>query len=206
MKLIYSLGWLGVLVLFSACATFRVGTEFASGREAMFAGNYETALGYFQSVAQQDPDYAYGGVLRQGIWSYVGRTQYLTGKWAEAQQTLEKALTQDKGKELINLYLGLTLINLGNRQKGLEDLEAGMKGVAQFINYITEVFRYNIGAFWDPGYAIRKAVAAALTMASGENIDWQRLIAEGEWIGMNFEREPDLANAQRFQQLQAPTQ
>ena len=44
MKLIYSLGWLGVLVLFSACTTLRLGTEFASGREAMFAGNYGTEV------------------------------------------------------------------------------------------------------------------------------------------------------------------
>ena len=201
MKLMYAWGWPAFLAFFSACATFQVGSDFASGREAMIKGDYETALGYFQSAAQRDPDYVYGGVLRQGIWSYVGRTQYLTGSWGPAQQTLEKALTLGPGKELINLYLGLSRIRSGDRRKGLEDLKAGMKEIDQFINYVTEAFRYGIGAFWDPGHAIRNAVQTTLGAASGDHIDWQQLIADGEWTGMNFEREPDRANAQQIRDL-----
>jgi hypothetical protein len=98
--------------------------------------------------------------------------------------------------------LGLTLTRMGDRQKGLEDIEVGMKGIAQFINYVTEAFRYNIRAFWDPGYAIRNAIQRTLGMTSRDNIDWQQLIADGEWIGINFEREPDRANAQQIQDLQ----
>jgi hypothetical protein len=93
-------------------------------------------------------------------------------------------------------------MRMDDRQKGLEDLQAGMKGVAQFINYITEVFRYQIGQYWDPGYTIRNAVQRTLGMTSRDNIDWQQLIADGEWIGINFEREPDRANAQQIQDLQ----
>jgi len=189
-----------LLVLVSACG---VGTEFSSGRQALLKGNYETALGHFQVAAQQNPRYVYGGVLRQGVWSYVGRTQYLTGQYPQAQKTLEQARGEPTNNDLVNLYLGLTLVRMGDRQKGLEDLQAGMKGVAQFINYVSDVFRYQIGQYWDPGYTIRNAVQRTLGAASGDNIDWQQLIADGEWIGMNFEQEPDRANFQQIQDLMA---
>jgi tetratricopeptide (TPR) repeat protein len=202
MKLTYSLG-VCFLAVFSACAGFQVGTEFASGRQALIEGKYENALGHFQVAAQRDPDYVYGGVLRQGVWSYVGRTQYLIGQYPQAQKTLEQALNQPKNNDLANLYLGLTLMRIGDRQKGLEDIGIGMKGIAQFINYVTETFRYNIGAFWDPGYSIRNAIQRTLTMTARDPIDWQQLIADGEWIGINFEREPDRANAQQIQDLQS---
>ena len=201
MKLIYSIGVCFLAVL-SACAGFQVGTEFSSGRQALIEGKYETALGHFQVATQKDPDYVYGGLLRQGVWSYVGRTQYLLGQYPQAQKTLEQAFAQPKNNDLANLYLGLTLVRVGERQKGLKDIEVGMKCIAQFINYVTEAFRYNIGAFWDPGYAIRTAIQKTLDVTSKDNIDWQQLIADGEWIGINFEREPDRANAQQIQDLQ----
>jgi len=200
MKLSYFLSGC-LLVLLSACAEFGVGTEFSSGRQALFKGNYEAALGFFQIAAQKDPGYVYGGVLRQGVWSYVGRTQYLIGQYPQAEKTLEQARGGPNNNELANLYLGLTLMRMGDRQKGVEDLQAGMKGVAQFINYVTEVFRYQIGQYWDPGYTLRNAVQRTLVAASGGNIDWQQLIADAEWIGMNFEQEPDRANFQQIQDL-----
>ena len=188
-----------VLVFLSACA----GTEFSSGRQALLKGNYESALGHFEAVAQKDPTYVYGGVLKQRIWSYVGRSQYLTGQYPQAQKTLEEARGGPDNNDLATLYLGLTLMRKGDRQKGLEDLQAGMKGVAQFINYVTEAFRFQIGQYWDPGYTIRTAVQKTLAAASGDNIDWQQLVADAEWIGMNFEEEPDRANFQQIQDLMA---
>ena len=203
MKVVSYLGLFAFLTCLSGCMSFQVGTDFDSGRQSLFKGDYEAALGHFQSVAQQDPNYMYGGVLRQGIWSYVRRAQYLTGRLPEARQTLVKAFNHHENNEVVNLYLGLTLVRIGEREKGLEDIEAGMKGIAAFINYVTEAFRYRIGAFWDPGFAIRRVVEKSLIIASGENIDWQQLLADGEWIAMNFEREPDRANAQQIQDLQS---
>jgi tetratricopeptide (TPR) repeat protein len=81
----------------------------------------------------------------------VGRTQYLLGQYPQAQKTLEQAFAQPKNNDLANLYLGLTLVRMGDRQKGLKDIEVGMNGIAQFVNYVTEAFRYNIRAFWIRG-------------------------------------------------------
>jgi len=50
MKLIYCLG-VSFLAALCACAGFQVGTEFASGRQALIEGKYENALGRFQVAA-----------------------------------------------------------------------------------------------------------------------------------------------------------
>jgi tetratricopeptide (TPR) repeat protein len=200
MKRIYFLALFSFVVFFSACAgNIQSGGGVAQGRQALFAGNYQVALGHFQSAAQQNPNYVYGTMLQEGVWSYIGRTQYLLGQLPQAQQTLEKALTQRKSNDVVNLYLGLTLVRLGERQKGLDDIQVGMKGIAQFINYVTQAFRYDIGQYWDPGHAIRNAIQQALALASSGNVDWQQLLTQGESIGMNFEQEPDRANAQQMQ-------
>jgi tetratricopeptide (TPR) repeat protein len=201
MKRIHSLAVFAVFIFLSACAggSFQTGGNVAQGRQALFAGSYPAALADFQAAAQQDPNYIYGSLLQEGVWSYVGRTQYLLGQYPQAQQTLTKALTQRKSNDVVNLYLGLTLIRLGDRDKGRGNMEIGMKGIAAFINYITQQYRYEIGQYWDPGHAIRNAIQNALVIAASPNVDWQQLLTQGEWIGINFEQEPDRANAQQIQ-------
>ena len=54
------------------------------------AGNNKAALGYFQQAEQADPTYMYGTELREGVSSFLGRAQYLTGDYPEARQTLRK--------------------------------------------------------------------------------------------------------------------
>jgi len=56
--------------------------------------------------------------------SYLGRAQYVTGDYAQARPTLEKALSEDKGDNIARLYLGLTLARQGEGQKGLQDIDA----------------------------------------------------------------------------------
>jgi hypothetical protein len=76
-----------VMVFFlSGCDSFKVVGQFQSGRQAFLAKNYEEALTSFQQVARADPNYIFeSGLYRQGIWNYVGRAQYNTGKLLEAQ-------------------------------------------------------------------------------------------------------------------------
>ena len=201
MKKIHFLALAAAFIFLSACAagSFQTGGNVAQGRQALFAGNYQAALTDFQAAAQQNPSYVYGSLLQEGVWSYVGRTQYLLGQYPQAQQTLTRALTQRKSNDVVNLYLGLTMIRLGERDKGRGNMEIGMKGIAAFINYITQQYRYEIGQYWDPGHAIRNAIQNALAIAAGPNVDWQQLLTQGEWIGINFEQEPDRANAQQEQ-------
>ena len=192
MRVKYILAVLSLSVLLSACAAFQGGGDIAQGREAMFAGNYKAALGLFQGAEQVDPNYIYGTELREGVLSFVGRAQYLTGNYAQARQTLEKALSQDKDDNVARLYLGLTSARQGERQKGLQDIDAGMKGIYDFVNYIADTFRFSYGKDWDPGRDIRSAIERDRAMIASGKVDWPTLIADGESIAMKIEQEPDI--------------
>ena len=181
------------LVFLSACASMKAGSDVAAGRRALLAGQDETALAYFQSAAQIDPNYKYGSAYQQGIWSYVGRTEYAVGRLPQARETLQKALAANKDEDIARLYLGLTLARSGDRQAGLKEIENGMRGIHDWIEYITEAQRFSFGQFWDPAREIRTAIQGDLAMISGREFDWQRLISDSEWVAKRMEEEGDKA-------------
>ena len=187
-----------LFLFLTGCASLQVGGDVAAGRQALLKGNSETALGYFYRAAQRDPNYIYatGSSPRQGVWSYVGRSEYLSGRLPQARQTLERALAANREEDIARLYLGLTLAREGDRQAGLKEIEGGMRGINNFLDYISQAQRYSIGQFWDPDRDIRSAIQSDLAMISGRDLDWQRLITDTEWLGIRMEQESDLARRQ----------
>jgi len=196
MRLIYFLAGLFISVLLSACASFQGEGDIAQGRQALIEGNNQVALGYFQAAERVDPTYIYGTELREGVLSYLGRAQYLTGDYAQARPTLEKAVSQDQGDNIARLYLGLTFARQGETEKGLQDIDEGMKGIYDFLNYLTDSFRFSYGQYWDPGQDIRSGIERDRAVIASGKIDWPALIADGESIAMKIEREPDLVRQQ----------
>jgi tetratricopeptide (TPR) repeat protein len=201
MKTIHCFVALSFSVFLSACATYQSVDELESGRQALFVGNNQAALGYFQQVAQADPNAVYGATLRMGVFTYLGQAQYLTGNYAQARQTLQKALLQHPSDNVARLYLGLTQARLGDRQTGLKNIQAGMNGIAHFLNYVNTAFAYSWGQFWDPGGQIRASIKSDLAMTSSQNIDWPQVIAAGERLGLRIEQEEDKARLQQQEQL-----
>jgi tetratricopeptide (TPR) repeat protein len=184
---------LSFLAFVSGCASMQVGSDVAAGRRAMLAGQNEAALAYFQKAALADPNYRYGTALQQGIYSYVGRSEYAIGRLPQARETLEKALSANRDEDIARLYLGLTLARSGDRQRGLKEIEGGMKGIHEWLDYINEAHRFSFGQFWDPAREIRSAIRQDLAIMSGREFDLQKLIASGEWIGQRMEEEGDKA-------------
>ncbi len=190
-----------LFVFLAGCASLQVSGEVGWGRQALFRGDNETALGYFYSAAQKNPNYVYatGSSPRQGVWSYVGRSEYLTGRLPQARQTLEQALDANREEDIARLYLGLTLAREGDRQRGLKEIEDGMRGINSFLDYINQAQRFSIGQYWDPGRDIRSTIQTNLAMISGKELDWQRLTADTEWLGIRMEEESDRARRQEAQ-------
>jgi tetratricopeptide (TPR) repeat protein len=189
MKVIYFLAWLSFSVLLSACAAVQGGGEVDQGRQALLAGNYQAAVGYFQQAEQTDPNYMYGTELREGVASFLGRSQYLTGDYAQARQTLEKALSRHRSDNLARLYLGLTLYRLGDQKAGLANIQRGMEGINNWLNYLNTNFAQEFGQGWDAGGTIRAGIKTDLAMISSGKIDWPKLIADGERLGIAIEQE-----------------
>jgi hypothetical protein len=113
---------------------------------------------------------------------------------------LRKALLQHSQDHVARPYLGPAEVRLGNRERGLQDIENGMKGIAALLNYLNTNFAYSFGQFWDPAGTICASIKTDLAMISGPNTDWSQLIAAGERLGIRIEEEEDRARLQQQQQ------
>ena len=192
-------------VLFSACAGggFQGGSDVAQGRQAMFRGDYPTAQSHFQSAAQANPNYVYGTEMREGVLSFLGRAQYLNGQLAPARSTLQQAVAQHKSDNLARLYLGLTLARQGDQKTATANIDGGLKGMGEFVNYIVNTFSNSFGSFWDQDGSVRKAVATNRTMIASGKIDWSLLMSNCERFALNYEQLEDIAteNERQFREM-----
>ena len=206
MKLAASSILLALCTFLSACTTtVQVGGAFQAGRRALIGGDDEAALGFFQTVAESNPNFVFatGSSPRQSIWSYVGRAEYLTDQFPQARQSLERAISGDREENIARLYLGLTFIQEGDRQGGLKEIETGLRGINDFLNNIARTQGFNIGQFWDPNRDIRNAIQYNLEMISRESFSSQQLIANIERIALQMERETDLARRQESREMRS---
>ena len=180
------------LLVISGCVGFQTAGEVQTGRYELMLGKAESALPHFQRAAELDPTYIMRfGVFQEGVWSYVGRAYYDMGKLPEARQALERALSRYDQDHLAKLYLGLTLARDGDKRRGLSEMESGLKGLYDWLEWIT--YHTSYGIYWDPRREIRNEIKTNLATISGKEIDYQKLIDGGESIGKKMEEEIDLA-------------
>ena len=188
------------LLLF-VCAACQGATQMQSARQALLRDNYDEALVRFQALSEKDPEYFYrSGPFRENVWTYVGRTQYTTGRLAEARPSLERALKLDKDDYLARIYLGLTLARLGDRSNGLKELEAGLRGLHDWLEYLTYNTRFAV--YWDPNREIRNQIEKDLDAIAHQNVSWPQLISNAEWVGKKTEEEVDTARQDEQRQRQ----
>jgi len=192
MKTVYFLAGVSFTILLAGCATIKGSGDVTQGRQALLEGDYQRALGLFQDAERVDPTYVYGTELKAGVLSFLGRTQYLTGNYTQARQTLEKALSQHRSDNVARLYLGLTLYRLGDQKAGLTNIERGMRGISNWLQYMDTNFRYKYGNYWDTGGTIEGSIKSNLAMISSGKINWPQLVSDGERLGIGIEKEEDI--------------
>jgi tetratricopeptide (TPR) repeat protein len=179
-----------LICLVAACASFNVGGQFAAGRQALLRNDPQNALGYFLAAAQSDPNYVFRAVyFHEGIWTYVGRTQYATKRYQEARQSLERALSMDRDDNMARLYLGLTLARSGDLSRGVKEIESAMRGIHEWLEYINRTRPFE--AYWDPLREMRNAIEKDLDSVSSKDFNPEHLIADAEWLGKRMEEEID---------------
>jgi len=154
-----------LIFLTTGCASFQTSGQFQSGRRALLINDPQTALAYLQQAAASDPNYIYQSMnFREGIWTYIGRAQYALGQWPEARGSLERALSIYRDDAMAQLYLGLTMARSGEQAEGRKQIQVGMKGIADWIEYLNRSTSYR--AFWDPSGEIRKEIDKSLAPAA----------------------------------------
>jgi tetratricopeptide (TPR) repeat protein len=198
MKRIFPAFLLPVFFLFTGCAGFQASQNFQSGRQAFISGKYDAAQSYFRNAAQIDPGYINYNGVPQTIWSYVGRTDYASGRFGDARQALERALSIYSDDTTARLYLGLTLAREGDRQRSVKEISQGMKGIYDWLEAIGQNQRYSSGQFWDPQRTIRSEIQTTLAMLSRTEIDWPMVLQNGEWVGSTMEAEIDRARRDEY--------
>ena len=183
---------LPVALFLSGCTVFYVGGEIVTGRQELLYGDPKVALAHFQRAGELDPDYLTNfTILRQGVWTYVGRANYALGNLVDARRALERARSRSGEDNLARLYLGLVLARDGDRQRGVGEIEGGLRGLSQWFDYIEQY--HADGQFWDPGRPIRSEIQKSIAMLSAREVNWNELIASGEWLGRELEQEIDRA-------------
>jgi len=183
-----SLFLVALFLLAAACSTLTDASRFQAGRRALLADDYESAVAYFASVAERRPNYV--NVIsnyRESVWTYLGRAQYGLKRYPEARRSLEKAVALEKNDSLARLYLGLTLLRMGELPLGAREVEVGMKGIYDWIEYMNRTQPFQ--AFWDPNRQIRKQIDQELAALSSKDFRRESLLNDAEWIGKTFEEE-----------------
>ena len=177
--------YLSALIYISGCSS--VGTDVLAGRNALQTGRPNDAVGYLMRAAEIDPSYKTPFRVRESVLGFLGRAYYETGNHGEARKTLEKAVSRDQDDALARLYLGLTLLRSGERERGRKEVEGGLKAIDDTLEYINT--DRVTGFYWDPGMQIRGAVKKTLAA----NLDDAQLALAAERIGIEFDEEIDRA-------------
>ena len=178
---------LSVLVYYSGCAGIQVSGHVQAGRNALHTGRPNDAVTYFSRAADVDPAYKIPYRVPVGVLAYLGRAYYETGKDEEARKTLEKAVNLNKDDSLAHLYLGLTLLRTGDRDRGRREIEGGLKGIHETLEYIASDNIY--GIFWDPARMIRSDIEKTLASKPDDS----NLAIAALRIGSEFDEEIDKA-------------
>jgi tetratricopeptide (TPR) repeat protein len=195
-RLLFSLLILPLGFYLSACASFDAGGNVQRGRYALLRGDSKLALQHFQRASEIDPNYHYRiGPMKEGVWTYVGRAHYSGGDYKAAQKALELARTRHPDDAFAPLYLGLSLSRDGDRQRGAKELQIGLTGLNDWLEYIDQYTSDR--AYWDPGAIIRNGIKKEIANINGKEVNWTALIAGAERVGVDLETEADEAQREK---------
>ena len=176
---------LSALIYLSACSA--AGTDVVAGRNALQTGRPNDAVSYLTRAAELDPNYRTPDRVPERVLTYLGWAYYEAGNDVDARKTLEKAVSVHPDDPLAHLYLGLTLLRSGDRERGRKEIEAGLKAINDLLEYLAADQGY--GLYWDPDKTIRGAVKSTLAAKLNDDV----LAVEAQRIGRDFDEEIDQA-------------
>ena len=168
--------------MFLGCATLQTKQDVQDGRTALLTGRPDDAVTYFSRAAESNPNYKTSYTLRESVWTYLGRAYYETGKYPEARKALDKAFASDQNDYVARLYLGMTLVRLNDRDRGLAEMETALKGIHEWLENLTS--DSSVGGYWDTNKQIRKTIESGLV----GNPSAIELVVTAQRVGNNSKR------------------
>ena len=184
-----------VLVFVTGCATLQTKQDVQDGRTALLTGRPDDAVTYFSRAAESNPNYETSYALRESVWTYLGRAYYETNKYPEARKALDKALASDQNDYVARLYLGMTLVRLNDRDRGLAEMETALNGIHEWLENLAS--DSSVGNYWDTNRQIRKTIESGLA-GKPSAIE---LVVTAQRVGKQLEEEIDKAQRDNVQML-----
>jgi len=115
-----------VAVLIYGCSNtlprFGTGGRYEEGRDQFLrgrGGDMDRAVVALEAVVMADPTY-------KDSLTYLGRAYYRKGRYQDAFAILQRALTVNPDNEIAWISLGVTQLQLGDNEKGIETLKSGI--------------------------------------------------------------------------------
>ena len=82
---------------------------------------------------------------------------------------------------MARLYLGVTLVRQGHRERGLQETTAGLKAIYQWLDYIEANLPQ--GIYWDSNREVRSEIERVLKQMTDRRLSAEQLIETAEWVG-----------------------
>ncbi len=115
-----------VAVLIYGCSNslprFGTGGRYEEGRDQFLrgrGGDMDRAVVALEAVVMADPTY-------KDSLTYLGRAYYRKGRYQDAFAILQRALAVNPDNEIAWISLGVTQLQLGDNEKGIETLKSGI--------------------------------------------------------------------------------
>jgi len=183
-----------LLLLTTGCATFQANSELLYGRTALLRGLPLEAIPHFERATALDGTIKYSD-LQEGGWTYLGRAYYGAGKYPQARQALERAISVNNKDDFARLYLGLTLARQNDHDASRKEALHGLKDLHEGLDYI--VYNTSDGTYWDPSGNLRRELQTAQRELSAANPQMDQRLERLEALGAAVEEEINLARLDR---------
>ena len=128
---------------------FGTGGRYEEGRDQFLrgrGGDMDKAIVAFEAVVTVDPTY-------KDSLIYLGRAYYRKGRYQDAFAILQRALAVNPDNEIAWISLGMTQLQLGQNEKGIETLKSGITLASKVM-----VEGYHNYEKWD----IRRTIQASI--------------------------------------------
>ena len=150
-------------------------------------GNVSKAIVHLEYVVRRNPKYL-------DSLTQLGRAYYYAGRYGSAFEVLKRALALNREDEIGWIVLGLTQMQRGDDEAGLDSFKGGLTLLAKATQNGYKDFSEE---FWDSRGVVRRALRRSITLARKGVGEKRRIVQAGELLLHRIDRE--LYDAEQYQ-------
>ena len=142
-------------------------------------GNVRKAIVHLEYVVRRNPKY-------KDSLTQLGRAYYYAGRYGSSFEVLKRALALNREDEIGWIVLGLTQMQQGDDEAGLESFKGGL---TLLVKATKEGYQEIPDEFWDSRGVVRRALRRSISLARKGVVEKRRIILSGELLLHRVDRE-----------------